>query len=143
MGRIIAINAGSSSLKASIYDFEDKPAIVKEVDKLAVLTTGEPASYTEFIDRLRQATREHEIVAIGHRIVHGGPKYSQPVHISTDVQNDLKTLVTFDPDHLPFALQLIELCSQTFSGVDQFACFDTAFFHNLPRVAQLLALPRQ
>jgi acetate kinase len=86
---------------------------------------------------------EESIVAIGHRIVHGGPRYSQPQAITESLERELDELAAFDPEHMPLALELITATKKRFAGAQQVACFDTAFFHNLPRVAQLLPLPRK
>jgi len=75
--------------------------------------------------------------------VHGGPKYSAPQMIGTDMIEDLRKLISFDPEHLPEEILLIEAFSHRFPTVRQVACFDTAFHHDLPRVARLLPIPRR
>ncbi len=81
--------------------------------------------------------------AVGHRIVHGGPYFHQPVVITDDVVEKLRALTQFDPLHMPDELALIEVMSELYEHVPQVACFDTAFHYAMPRVAQLLAIPRE
>jgi acetate kinase len=83
------------------------------------------------------------LTAVGHRVVHGGPKYSAPQRITADMIEDLRKLISFDPEHLPEEILLIEAVRRRFPGVPQVACFDTAFHHDLPRVARLLPIPRR
>jgi len=87
--------------------------------------------------------RGDALSAVGHRVVHGGPKYSQPQRLTADVLEDLRRLSPFDSEHLPAEILLAEACRRRFPALPQIACFDTAFHHDLPRVAQLLAIPRR
>jgi acetate kinase len=80
--------------------------------------------------------------AVGHRIVHGGATYSEPVSITDAVVAALRELVPLDPDHLPQAIEAIESVERTFPTIPQVACFDTAFHRHMPGVARLYALPR-
>lgn len=138
---LIAVNAGSSSLKATIYNVSElqNPS---EIERISInIASRESADYNAFIEHVKTKIEGCDVIAIGHRVVHGGPKYTQTVHISEQVKDDLQTLASFDPDHTPFALRLIDLCAKAFPGVKQFACFDTAFFHNMPRLSQILPIP--
>lgn len=81
------------------------------------------------------------LVAIGHRVVHGGPKYSHPQKITKEFIKDLYSLSQFAPDHLPKEILLVEAFYNKFPNLGQFACFDTAFHHDLPRIAKLLPIP--
>jgi acetate kinase len=81
--------------------------------------------------------------AIGHRVVHGGSRYSAPRLIDDDLMQTIQELVPIDPDHLPQAISAIQTAQQGYPGVPQIACFDTAFHRSMPRVAQMYALPRQ
>jgi acetate kinase len=76
-------------------------------------------------------------------VVHGGPKYSQPQRITTEMIEDLHRLTPFDPEHLPEEILLTEAFHRRFPKLPQVACFDTAFHHDLPRVARLLPIPRR
>jgi acetate kinase len=80
---------------------------------------------------------------VGHRVVHGGPKYSEPERITSEMIEELHLLSAFDPMHLPAEILLIEAFHHRFPMLPQVACFDTAFHHDMPRVAQLLPIPRR
>jgi len=91
-----------------------------------------------------QARSGHEaLTAVGHRVVHGGPKYSEPARITSDMVEELDRLSAFDPEHLPEEILLTKEFHRRFPNLPQVACFDTAFHHNLPRVARLLPIPRR
>ncbi len=83
------------------------------------------------------------LTAVGHRVVHGGPNYSEPQRITAEMVKELHQIEPFDPEHLPEEILLIEAFQTRFPGLAQFACFDTAFHHDLPRVARLLPIPRR
>jgi acetate kinase len=74
--------------------------------------------------------------------VHGGTKYSEPQRITPAMVKELHQLQPFDPEHLPEEILLTEAFFHRFRDLVQVACFDTAFHHDLPRVAQLLPIPR-
>ena len=80
---------------------------------------------------------------VGHRVVHGGPKYFDPQRITTEMVAELRQLSPFDPEHLPVEILLTEAFHRRFPDLPQVACFDTAFHHDLPRVARLLPIPRR
>jgi len=80
---------------------------------------------------------------VGHRAVHGGPKYSGPQRITTEKIEELHQLQPFDPEHLPEEILLTEAFQRRFPDLVQVTCFDTAFHDDLPRVAQLLPIPRR
>ena len=76
-------------------------------------------------------------------MVHGGPHYAGSRRITPEVIEELKRIAPLDPDHLPGELSLIQVFLAHFPRVPQVVCFDTAFHHDMPRVAQLLPLPRR
>ncbi len=90
-----------------------------------------------------QHTGPNALTAVGHRVVHGGPKYWQPTLVTPELLADLRQLTAFDPEHMPQEILLIEAFRKRFPDLPQVACFDTAFHHDLPRVAQLLPIPRR
>jgi acetate kinase len=94
------------------------------------------------MDWIEERIRRGELTAVGHRVVHGGPKYSEPQRITPEMVAELHQLQPFDPDHLPEEILLTEAFHHRFPDLVQVACFDTAFHHNMPRVAQLLPIPR-
>jgi acetate kinase len=80
--------------------------------------------------------------AIGHRIVHGGPAYSQPQRITPEVLLALRRLAPLAPTHAPAEIAAIETLAGRYPTIPQVACFDTAFHRQMPRVAQLYGLPQ-
>jgi acetate kinase len=81
--------------------------------------------------------------AAGHRLVHGGARYTEPQRITPKFLSALKKLVPLDPDHLPAAIKGIQFVAKKFPKLVQVACFDTAFHSSLPTVAKMYALPRR
>ena len=143
MSLILTINAGSSSIKFALFE---TGAALRRLDQGSFERIGLPDGPTPdaALEQLLQWVGPRAaggLRAVAHRIVHGGPNYSAPVLLSAAVIRELRELSPFDPEHLPQELRLAEAMQQRFAGVPQVACFDTAFHHGLPRVAQLLALP--
>lgn len=159
------MNGGSSSIKFGIFDLSDPPLRLLHGELAGI---GQPQATLRVdgikaADQVRQTVTapDHEIafkaamhviesqatsqpiVAIGHRVVHGGPTYWKPQWITERLVADLHAVSAFDPEHLPNELRLIKACGTRFPGIPQVACFDTAFHHDMPRVAQLLAIPRR
>ena len=95
------------------------------------------------MDWIEERSGRDALTAVGHRVVHGGPKYSKPQRITTEMVEELRRLSPFDPEHLPEEILLTEAFHRRFPDLPQVACFDTAFHHDLPRVAQLLPIPRR
>ena len=80
--------------------------------------------------------------AIGHRVVHGGGNHPEPAAITPGLLHELRELGRLDPTHMPQSLSVIGSMTRRFSNVPQFACFDTAFHHSMPDVAQWYPLPQ-
>jgi len=95
------------------------------------------------MDWLEERLGRDALTAVGHRVVHGGPKYSKPQRITAEMVAELQRLSAFDPEHLPEEILLTEAFHRRFPDLPQVACFDTAFHHDLPRVARLLPIPRR
>ena len=81
--------------------------------------------------------------AIGHRIVHGGPKLRQHCLIDETVLAQLEAATAFAPLHIPSALSVIRFAQEHFPGLPQIACFDTTFHADLPDVARVLPIARE
>jgi acetate kinase len=81
--------------------------------------------------------------AIGHRIVHGGPKLRQHCLIDDSVLAQLEAATAFAPLHIPSALSVIRFAQEHFPGVPQAACFDTTFHAQLPAVARVLPIAKE
>jgi len=95
------------------------------------------------MDWIEERSGRDALTAVGHRVVHGGPKYSRAQRITAEMVAELHRLSPFDPEHLPEEILLTEAFHCRFPDLPQVACFDTAFHHDLPRVAQLLPIPRR
>ena len=95
------------------------------------------------VDWVEQRGVDEIPAAVGHRVVHGGPNYREPQQLTPETIEALRSLSAFDPQHLPQEILLIEAFQRRFPKLPQVACFDTTFFHDLPRVAQLLPIPRR
>jgi acetate kinase len=161
---IVTVNAGSSSIKLALFTAGDTPkqVLAARVENIGqsstslvvdnettsgsnttpVAATSHIAGAQILIDWLKRQTPEVTIAAIGHRVVHGGPKYYKPQIINSQMLADLRELKPFDPEHLPVEIQLIEEFQKLFPHAKQVACFDTAFHRSLPTQARLLPIPR-
>ena len=95
------------------------------------------------MDWLEQHGGTDALAAVGHRVVHGGPKYCEPQRITASVVQELHRLGPLDPNHMPEEIRLIETFQRRYPDLPQVACFDTAFHHELPPVARILAIPRR
>jgi acetate kinase len=95
------------------------------------------------IGKLFEEAKTSEPAAIGHRVVHGGPKLRQHCLIDGHVSRQLEAAVAFAPLHTPAALSVIRFAQEHFPGLPQVACFDTSFHAAMPDVARVLPLPRE
>lgn len=162
---ILTINGGSSSIKFALFEADAslRRVVVGELARIgqpqATLAVTEasaadgashvvPASdHTAavgiLLDWIEQRGLHDTLVAIGHRLVHGGPEFYEPRQITAAMMQKLHRLSPFDPEHMPEELLLVEAFHRRFPNLPQVACFDTAFHHDLPRVATLLPIPRR
>lgn len=161
---ILVLNCGSSSIKYALYPVQGDtvPRIAfwsgkidgigggsssyQESDQAPESIRLDPdAPYQDALElirtRVRQRLGERSVGAVVHRVVHGGAKYFQPVHIDAAVLKDLRSYIPLAPLHQPFALEAIDALLESAPGLPQFACFDTAFHHTLARVEQIMPLP--
>ncbi len=163
--RILTINGGSSSIKFALFEggdllrrileggierigLPDATLRVKGVDPVdnfswPVTAPDHTAAVGSLMDWIEKRLGRNALTAVGHRVVHGGPKYSKPQRITTEMVEELHRLSPFDPEHLPEEILLTEAFHRRFPDLPQVACFDTAFHHDLPRVAQMLPIPRR
>jgi acetate kinase len=163
---ILVLNAGSSSIKFALYPLapasdEDAAACRGEIEgighalhlkardsqkSLVDRPIDGPATHHQGLSALLDWLSAHsgstEIAAAGHRIVHGGKAYAQPVRITPAVLHDLEQLVPLAPLHQPHNLEAIRALAKIKSGIAQVACFDTAFHATQPTLAASFALPR-
>lgn len=162
---ILTINGGSSSIKFALFEADgslrrileggieriglpDAALRVKGVSKADnYLRPVRASDYTIaveiLVDWVEERCGKNGVSAVGHRVVHGGPKYSKPQCISNEMIEELRKLCPFDPEHLPEEVLLIDVFQRRFPNVPQVACFDTAFHHDMPRVARVLPIPRR
>jgi acetate kinase len=159
---ILTINGGSSSIKFAVFSGFSSPnrLLSGQVERVgtagASLTiSAGPATAADVISitgtredcvsavvqSLRQRLGQSPIRAIGHRIVHGGLHLFDHQLVTAEVVAELRRSQPLDLAHLPQEISLIETFGRSFPGVPQFACFDTAFHRDIPRVAQLLPIP--
>ncbi len=168
MDTILVINAGSSSVKFQVYSVEREGALRRQIkgqmdgigsrprlrasgangDPLAdraypiEAVPDVPTAMAVAGDWLRHEMRVTPI-AVGHRVVHGGPDYAKPVMIDHGVVSRLERFVSLAPLHQPHNLAPINSILANFPGLPQVACFDTAFHRNHDAVADHYAIPHQ
>lgn len=168
---ILTVNAGSSSIKFALFPLvhpiAQKAVLSGQIDGIGTDTTklvakdpggvkvvnrdlhgvdGKPANHDSCFNDLfgwfTEAYKDFEIVAVGHRVVHGGELYSSPTVVKEDVLKHLQDFIPFAPLHEPHNIAGINAIAKLQPDVPQVACFDTAFHRTQPEVAQLFALPR-
>src|SRR5665213_3043536 len=158
--RILTINGGSSSIKFALFETgQSLQRVLKgEIRQIGLHATfdvnghGETDAISRSIAAPDYKTAVDALVnwladrrdrdawtAVGHRVVHGGQKYSRPERITAEMIQALRQIGPFDPEHMPGEISLIEEFRVRFPDFPQVACFDTAFHHDLPNVARLLA----
>ncbi|MBC6460660.1 acetate/propionate family kinase [Actinomadura sp. HBU206391] len=120
MTRVLTVNAGSSSLKLSLLEDDALVARPAGLDELGDLPGPD---------------------AIGHRVVHGGTEFTEPVLIDDDVERRLRSLASLAPLHQPKSINGIDAVRRVLPGVPEVACFDTAFHARLPAAAATYAVP--
>ncbi|MFZ0923383.1 MAG: acetate/propionate family kinase [Candidatus Acidiferrales bacterium] len=163
--QVLTVNGGSSSIKFALFDAGDSLQRVlrggieriglpeatlrvkgsTQTDNISRLLKApdHTAAVGALMDWIEERSGRDALAAIGHRIVNGGPKYFMPQRITPEMVEELHRLSPFDPDHLPEEIVLTEAFHRRFPDLPQVACFDTAFHHDIPRVAQILPIPRR
>jgi acetate kinase len=164
---ILVINAGSSSVKFSVFETESDRSLavgphgqVEGIGTCAHLQVIDPNGET-LADKALSGRHHRDAIAaihdwfaanvgseagfdgVGHRVVHGGLDYSQPVLIDDRVLADIEALAPLAPLHQAHNIAAIRAFAAAAPKVRQVACFDTAFHHEQPAVAQQFALPRE
>jgi acetate kinase len=134
LGRVLAVNVGSSSLKLSVLDEGNAMVAARERD-----FDGEEGELEEaFAEILAEAT---PINAVGHRVVHGGDSFTDAVVIDAQTEADLARLAGLAPLHNPPALSAIAVLRRLRPKLPAVACFDTAFHRTIPAAAASYAVP--
>ena len=159
---ILTINGGSSSIKFALFDGALRRILQGDIERIglpeatmrgqglnpqdnfsrSVTAPDHVAAVAVLMDWIEERSGPDVLAAVGHRVVYGGPKYSQPERITAKMVEELHRLCPFDPEHLPEEILLTEAFHRRFPELPQVACFDTAFHHDMPRVAQILPIPR-
>ncbi len=112
-------------------------------ERVPVAAPNQEAAAGLAIEQIRDVWGLSPVVAVGHRIVHGGSRFIATEIVSREMLDELRRISPFDPEHLPGEIALIEAFEAAFPGVTQIACFDTAFHSTLPPVARIVPIPRR
>ncbi|MCL4108028.1 UNVERIFIED_CONTAM: hypothetical protein GTU68_017056 [Idotea baltica] len=168
MDVILVVNSGSSSLKFALYpitDDENKPLLTGSVSGIGVnpelkaKMAGEPLEnqapfehipddathawlIKELLERLQNKYTQFNPVAVGHRMVHGGSKFTEPMLINDDTLQQLKNLIPLAPLHQPHSIVAIEEIAKNAPELQQIVCFDTSFHRTQTKIEQMFAIPR-
>ncbi|NLF05982.1 MAG: acetate kinase [Actinomycetales bacterium] len=140
--RVLVVNSGSSSLKYQLVEPETATAVTSGL----VERIGEPGGVADHGEALREALDALEpldeagIVAVGHRVVHGGPDFGAPVLADDEVVAKIHALIPLAPLHNPANVRGIEVARELLPDVPHVVVFDTAFFHTLPEAAATYAI---
>ncbi len=163
---ILVVNAGSSSLKFSVFETSADRSVaagahgqvegigtaprLEVEDARGARLADEPVAGDGHAGAIAvihgwlaaYVGSDAGFAGVGHRVVHGGSTYSQPVLIDDNVMGELQALVPLAPLHQPHHIAAIRAIAAFAPGLPQVACFDTAFHRSQPAVAQAFALPR-
>jgi acetate kinase len=162
---ILTINGGSSSIKFALFEADGRfrrvlegqierigrpeatfrVSGVNKTDKFSrpITAPSHDVAMGALVDLIEKRGGRDALAAVGLRVVQGGPKYYNPQLITAEMLDDLNGLIPLDPEHLPGEIHLAEILHRRFPSLPQVACFDTAFHHDLTRVARLLPIPRR
>jgi acetate kinase len=139
---VLVLNAGSSSLKYRVVAPGGNPLVSGTVER--VDETGWDDAFARLAGELAEAeVGEKDLLGVGHRVVHGGARFTAPTVVDDDVVAGIEALVPLAPLHNPPALAGIHATRARFPGLPQVAVFDTAFFADLPAASATYALDRE
>lgn len=166
---LLVLNPGSTSIKFSVYLVEEDDQFAVEIEG-EIEHIGEQAAFKVtdhngqvqvqqeldmeedlhhgtliqfLLDFLHDYLDDGRLLAVGHRVVHGGTRYESPVVIDEPVLRELENLIPLAPLHQPQSLAIIDAIRTTLPTLPQIACFDTAFHRTQAKVEQLFAIPRR
>lgn len=169
MKKFLTLNAGSSSIKFAVFNAKESildtdPEFRGQISgidsepvlKVSVRNSGKmldavwpsgvrnlESAWPFVLDWIEDRLNRAPLSAIGHRVVHGGANFSEPVYINTDIMVALQELSGLAPRHQPYNLIGISAAKAKWPKAKQIACFDTVFHRTQPRVEQIFALPRR
>ncbi|MCK9898569.1 acetate kinase [Parafrankia colletiae] len=135
-GNVLVVNAGSSSVKLRLLAPDDQ--VLAAHDLRAAAGRPDPDELEQAVEELAHAG---EVAITGHRVVHGGSVFTDPVLVDDEVEGQLRALVPLAPLHQPAALAALADVSAALPGVPRVACFDTAFHARMPPEAFTYAVP--
>lgn len=163
--RIITVNAGSSSIKVDIFKVEAK--ILSRECSILIVGIGQTSSKLRIknmasaetkqtiqamhhraasaviMQHIAELVLDDTVAAVGHRIVHSAGLFAQPTSIDAITDANWDFMSTLDPLHTPASRELVGYFKDRFPGARHIACFDTAFFHDLPAVAAIVPIPKK
>ncbi len=154
---VLVVNCGSSSIKADVLDNLDGKRIrelrVERIETNPVfILDGEKredcvaSSFEEILevglDCLKKSLGENGISGVGHRVVHGGETFSQPVVVNNDIEQKIEELSVLAPLHNPLNLKGIQVAKKVFAEIPHIAVFDTAFHQTMPKRSRIYAIDR-
>ena len=166
MGPILALNAGSSSLKFALFhagegmglalrgeieDMATAPKLLARDAQGAVIAeqhwpSGVAPKFVDLLEPLMRLVEAHQgsrrLAGVGHRVVNGGADHVTPARVTPDLLSALEILTPLDPLHMPHSLTPMRTIAAAHPDLPQVACYDTAFHHTMPPVAAQIALPR-
>jgi len=155
---ILVINCGSSSVKSEVINtmtggrllemdvqrINSKPEIdFKDGKKIKFDKTGHQAVLDYAFPLLVDKLSDINIHAVGHRVVHGGKFFDEPVIINEEVEQKIEALSSLAPLHNPVNLKGVQIAKEYFTDIPHMAVFDTAFHATLPRRAKTYAIPKK
>ncbi|MEX0286335.1 MAG: acetate/propionate family kinase [Paracoccaceae bacterium] len=161
MSAILTLNAGSSSLKFAVYESGAEPVLlaagqVENLGPAARLVLKSPDRHTTelgaadhavalraILKAVQPALGDRAVTGVGHRIVHGGTGFAEPLELTEDVLAQLRALIPLAPLHQPHNLAAVTAAQEAFPDAVQVGCFDTAFHHGHPFVNDTFAIPRR
>jgi acetate kinase len=164
MFNVLTINGGSSSIRFAVFEASQPPRRLLRgkmerigsagADMTVDHGAGVPPTHIDIgtqgrgtpgeflMDWLESQPVFKTLAGVGHRVVHG-MLHTDPERVTTELLDELKSIMPFDPEHLPREIELIEALRHRYGNLPQFVCFDTAFHRSMPQVATQLPIPRR
>jgi len=138
--RVLVINCGSSSVKYHLINLDDSSRIVSGKIQSIGESGGEYADHSQALNHIVETIADNKVDAVGHRVVHGGERFLEPVLIDKDVLEQIDACSVDAPLHNPFNLQGITIAQTQWPDIPHVAVFDTAFHVRMPRRARVYAI---
>lgn len=165
-GSIVTVNTGSSSIKLNVFEMNQAELKSEAFLSITINNIGQPVSTIQtmsadivrsetmnlpdhvaashiLMERLMNLVEPGSIIAIGYRLVHGGVKYARPTAINAITDGDWELLAQLDSEHTPAAREIATQFMRSYPSISHVACFDTAFFSELPHIAKIIPVPKK